>query len=79
MFKAAPNPNAARLFFNWMHGREGQQILIDYARNIPRTSRRSEKPGVRKLSDIKLMKEDPVGVERDAETIKQRYAQIFKV
>ena len=38
-----------------------------------------EKPGVRKLSDIKLMKEDPEGVESDAEEIKQRYAQIFKV
>ena len=25
VFKAAPNPNAARLFQNWMHGREGQQ------------------------------------------------------
>ena len=36
VFKAAPNPNAARLFFNWMHGREGQQILIDYARQYSR-------------------------------------------
>jgi iron(III) transport system substrate-binding protein len=79
VFKAAPNPNAARLFFNWMHGREGQQILIDYARQYSAHKQAVEKPGVRKLSDIKLMKEDPVGVERDAETIKQRYAQIFKV
>jgi iron(III) transport system substrate-binding protein len=38
-----------------------------------------EKPGVRKLSDIKLMKEDPAGVEKQAEDIKKRYAQIFKV
>ena len=29
VFKAAPNPNAARLFQNWMHSREGQQILVD--------------------------------------------------
>jgi iron(III) transport system substrate-binding protein len=79
VFKAAPNPNAARLFFNWMHGREGQQILIDYARQYSAHKQAVEKPGVRKLSDIKLMKEDPAGVERDAETIKQKYAQIFKV
>ena len=79
VFKAAPNPNAARLFFNWMHGREGQQILIDYARQYSAHKQAVEKPGVRKLADIKLMKEDPVGVERDAETIKQKYAQIFKV
>src|ERR1041384_6710356 len=32
VFKAAPNPNAARLFFNWMHGREGQQLLSGMAR-----------------------------------------------
>jgi iron(III) transport system substrate-binding protein len=79
VFKAAPNPNAARLFFNWMHGREGQQILIDYARQYSAHKQAVEKPGVKKLGEFKLMKEDPVGVERDAETIKQRYAQIFKV
>ena len=38
-----------------------------------------EKPGVRKLSDIKLLKEDAEGVERDAEDIKARYAKIFRV
>ena len=27
VFKGAPNPNAARLFQNWMHSREGQQLL----------------------------------------------------
>jgi iron(III) transport system substrate-binding protein len=79
VFKAAPNPNAARLFFNWMHGREGQQLLIDYARQYSANKQAVEKPGVRKLSDIKLMKEDPAGVEKGAEEIKKRYAQIFKV
>ena len=79
VFKAAPNPNAARLFFNWMHGREGQQILIDYARQYSAHKQAVEKPGVRKLSDIKLMKEDAEGVEKGAEEIKRRYAQIFKV
>ena len=29
VFKAAPNPNAARLFQNWMCSREGQQALVD--------------------------------------------------
>ena len=33
----------------------------------------------RKLSEIKLMKDDPAGVEKAAEEIKARYAQIFKV
>jgi iron(III) transport system substrate-binding protein len=38
-----------------------------------------EKPGVRKISEIKLMKEDPEGVEKAGEEIKARYAQIFRV
>jgi iron(III) transport system substrate-binding protein len=79
VFKAAPNPNAARLFFNWMHSREGQQILVDWARQYSPHKQTVEKPGVRKLADIKLMKEDPEGVEKGAEEIKKRYAQIFKV
>jgi iron(III) transport system substrate-binding protein len=79
VFKAAPNPNAARLFFNWMHGREGQQILIDYARQYSAHKQAVEKPGVKKLGEFKLMKEDAAGVERDAEAIKQKYAQIFRV
>ena len=34
---------------------------------------------MRPLKDIKLMKEDPEGVEKTAEDIKKRYAAIFKV
>lgn len=79
LMKAAPNPNAAKLFQNWMHGREGQQILIDFARQYSPHSQAVEKPGVRKLSDIKLMKEDPEGVEKGADEVKRRYAEIFKV
>jgi iron(III) transport system substrate-binding protein len=79
VFKAAPNPNAARLFQNWMHSREAQQILVDWARQYSPHQQTVEKPGVRKLSEIKLMKEDPEGVEKGSEEIKSRYAQIFKV
>ncbi len=59
--------------------REGQQILVDWARQYSAHKQTVEKPGVRKLADIKLMKEDPEGVEKGAEEIKKRYAQIFKV
>jgi iron(III) transport system substrate-binding protein len=79
VFKAAPNPNAARLFQNWLHSREGQQILVDFARQYSPHSQTVEKPGVRRLADIKLMKEDPAGVEKSGEEIKRRYEQIFKV
>lgn len=79
VLKAAPHPNAAKLFQNWMHSREGQQLLIDFARQYSPHSQAVEKPGVRKLADIKLMKEDPEGVEKSADEVKRRYAEIFKV
>jgi iron(III) transport system substrate-binding protein len=79
VFKAAPNPNAARLFQNWMHAREGQQFLVDVARQYSPHSQTVEKPGIRKLADIKLMKEDPATIEKTAEEIKARYAKIFGV
>ena len=79
VFKSAPNPNAARLFQNWMHGREAQQILVDYARQYSPHAQAVEKPGIRKLSDIKLMKEDAEGILAQADAVKKRYAEIFKV
>ena len=79
VFKNAPNPNAARLFQNWMHSREGQQIIVDVARQYSAHAQTVEKPGVRPLKDIKLMKEDPEGIVKGADAIKKRYAQIFRV
>ena len=34
IFKAGPNPNAARLFQNWMCSGEGQQALVEHQRAI---------------------------------------------
>ena len=79
VFKAAPNPNAARLFQNWMHSREGQQLIVDDACQYSAHGQTVEKKDVRALKDIKLMKEDAEGVEKTAEDIKKRYAAIFKV
>jgi iron(III) transport system substrate-binding protein len=79
IFKSAPNPNAARLFQSYLHSREGQQRLVDFARQHSVHAQVEEKPGARRLSDIKLMKDDPAGVEAQAEEIKTRYAKLFKV
>ena len=62
-----------------MHGREGQQLLIDYARQYSPHQQAVEKPGVRKLADIKLWREDPEAVAKSADEIKRRYTQYFKV
>ncbi|HKS62086.1 MAG TPA: extracellular solute-binding protein [Xanthobacteraceae bacterium] len=79
IFKAAPSPNAARLFQSYLHSREGQQLLVDFARQHSLHAQVTEKPGARKLSEIKLMKDDAAGVEAQAEEIKARYARIFGV
>jgi len=46
VFKAAPNPNAARLFFNWMHGREGQPETGLAACLLPEQAARRLWPGL---------------------------------
>src|SRR5262249_57630811 len=79
VFKSAPNPNAARLFQNWLHSLEPQQLLADFARQHSVHPLAKEKPRARRLDEIKLWKDDPAGVERMSEEIKARYAQIFKV
>jgi iron(III) transport system substrate-binding protein len=79
VFKSAPNPNAARLFQSWLHSREAQQLLVDFARQHSVHAQVIEKPGARMLKDIKLMKDDPAGIEAQGEEIKARYARIFRV
>ena len=54
-------------------------MLVDFARQHSLHAQVTEKPGGRKLSEIKLMKDDAAGVEAQAEEIKARYAKIFGV
>ena len=79
IFASAPHPNAARLFQAWWHTREGQQFFADYTAQYSVHAQVTSKPGRRKLSDIKLMKEDPAALEKMTEEIKTRYARLFRV
>lgn len=79
VLKAAPNPNAARLFQSYLLSREGAQVLCDFAAQQSAHPQVTAKAGRRKLADIKIMKDDPAAVEAQAEQIKKRYTQIFKV
>jgi iron(III) transport system substrate-binding protein len=79
VMKNAPNPNAARLFQSYCFTREAQQLMIDVGgmRSIhPQTK---EKAGRTPFAQIKKFKDDPVGVEKQAEMIKTRYSQLFRV
>ena len=75
----APNPNAARLLQNWLHGIEAQQIIVDFAAQHSVHALVKPKPGRKSLAEIKVFKDDPAGVEKEAEEIKARYTRIFKV
>src|SRR3981189_353867 len=79
IFTTAPHPNAARLFQAWLHTRETQQFFIDFTAQYSVHAQVQAKPGRRKISDSKLMKEDAVGVEKMTEEIKTRYAKLFRV
>jgi iron(III) transport system substrate-binding protein len=78
VMKNARNPNAARLFHAWSFSLEAQQLAVDVG------GMRSFHPGVKEpagrkpLSEIKLMKDDPVAVEKEVEQIKARYLRFFK-
>ncbi len=79
VLKAAPNPNAARLFQSYLLSREGQQVLCDFAAQHSAHPQVTEKPGRTPLAKIKTMKDDPVAVEAQAEQIKERYTRYFGV
>jgi iron(III) transport system substrate-binding protein len=79
VLKAAPNPNAARLFQSFLFSQEGQQALCDFAAQHSAHPQVKPKPGRPALRDIKVMKDDPVAVEAQAVEIKARYQKIFGV
>jgi iron(III) transport system substrate-binding protein len=79
MFKAAPNPNAAKLFCNYSFSPECQQLIIDVGGLRSMHPQTKEKAGRTPFKDIKVMKDDPAGVEKMSDEIKQKYSQIFHV
>jgi iron(III) transport system substrate-binding protein len=79
IFKAAPNPNAARLFQNYSFSPEAQQLIIDVGGLRSMHPGTKEKAGRKPFKDIKTMKDDAAAVEKMSEEIKARYQKIFRV
>jgi iron(III) transport system substrate-binding protein len=79
VFKTAPNPNAARLLRSFLMAGETQQLLTDFTAQHSVHALVKQKPGRTPLKDIKLMKDDPAGVEAQSDAIKARYTKIFGV
>ncbi|CAN5911276.1 extracellular solute-binding protein [soil metagenome] len=76
---AAPNPNAARLFYAWSMTAEAQQLNVDVGALRSVHALVKDRPERKKLSDIKTLREDPAAVADQAEDIKARYLKLFKV
>ena len=79
IFKAAPNPNAARLLVAWIMSAEGQQFIVSLSGQYPAHRLVKAKVGRPELASIKTLPEDPAEVEKNAEDIKTRYQRLFKV
>src|SRR6266851_1347616 len=77
VMKAAPHPNAARLFVSFVFARDGQQLMSDAGglRSFHPDVR--EQPGRTPLAAIKLIKADPVEQERAGDDVKRKYAEYF--
>ena len=58
---------------------ECQQLSIDHGGLRSVHAQAKEKPGRTPLAKIKLMKDDAAAVEKQAESIKKRYSQLFGV
>jgi iron(III) transport system substrate-binding protein len=79
IFARAPNPNAAQLFQCHCFTRECQQMIVDFGGLRSMHALVKEKAGRKPLGAIKVMQEDPAGVERMSEEIKARYSKLFGV
>ena len=79
MFKAAPNPNAAKLFCNFSFSPECQQLIIDVGGLRSMHPQTKNKSGRTPFKDIKTMKEDPAAVVKMGDEIKAHYSKLFHV
>jgi iron(III) transport system substrate-binding protein len=77
IFAAAPHPNAARVFQNFLYTAKAQQLLVDVG------GQRSVHPDVKEpagrtpLKDIKLLPDDANGMLPQIAEIKKKYTALF--
>ena len=79
VLKDAPHPNAARLLQSFLFSVEAQQLMVDFGGLRSFHERVKDKAGRKPLREIRLMKDDPAAVEKQADEIKARYSKYFKV
>jgi iron(III) transport system substrate-binding protein len=79
VLEAAPHPNAARLFAEFLYSAECQQLMVDVGGLRSFHPKVVLKAGRTPLSDIKLLRTDPTELAKATEEIKTKYSQIFGI
>ncbi len=74
----APHPNAARVFTDFLFGKEAQQLMVDDGLYVP-NEEVSYPKDKRPLTDIKLLPADPEEILKRSEEIKNRFRELFGV
>ena len=77
VFKDAPHPNAARVFQDFLHSQEAQQIWVNDRNYISVRDDVTYPPGLKPLSEIKYFLLDAQVVEAKREEVKDKFKDIF--
>jgi iron(III) transport system substrate-binding protein len=74
----APHPSAAKVFTDFLFGKEAQQILADDGLYVPNEDVAYPKDK-RALKELKLIKVDPEEMQRRDDEIKKKFRELFGV
>jgi iron(III) transport system substrate-binding protein len=74
----APHPNAAKVFTDFLFGKEAQQLLADDGLYVPNEEVTYPK-GKRPLKELRLIKVDPEEMQKRDEEIKRKFRELFGV
>jgi iron(III) transport system substrate-binding protein len=77
VFAAAPHPNAARVFQNFLYTAPAQQLLVNEGGQRSVHPDVTEPAGRTPLKDIKLLPDDPAAMLPHIADIKKRYTALF--
>jgi iron(III) transport system substrate-binding protein len=76
----AKNPNAAKLFIDFVLSREGQQVVRGGQRNPRNPARKDVEPAIAKMDQSRVKsKRVPAEVENNLEQYAREYREIFRV
>jgi iron(III) transport system substrate-binding protein len=79
VMKEAPHPNAARLFAEYVFSARCQQLMANLGGTRSFHPNVKLAPGRKKLSEIKVLRSDPVELEASTEEVKKKYTEYFGV